>query len=141
MSQKRSRIGMGLIILAIITGLLFWSELLFSSVPSLLDVPSRASTLGWSVNNARLYFTGLAILDLLGGLGIVLFLIRFIGKDKGARTTAVFQATLIVTVVYAIYQFGIAFALPNELRPVYWIIGIVYVLIALGLRTLYRRSN
>ena len=141
MSQQRSKTRIALIILAIIVGLLFWSELLFSSVPSLSDVPSRASTLGWSINGARLYFIGLALLDALGGIGIVLFLIRLLGQGKSGQTTAVSHFAIIVTLVYAVYQFGIAFALPAELRVLYWGIGIAYALIALGLKAFYGRLN
>ncbi len=141
MAEQRSKTRIALIILAIIAGLLFWSELLFSSIPSLLDVPPRASTLGWSVNGARLYFIGLALVDLLGGVGIVLFLIRLLGQGKSVQTTAVSQFAIIVTLVYAVYQFVIAFALPAELRPLYWGIGVAYALIALGVRALYGRLN
>ncbi len=142
MSQENSKkVGIASMILAGIVALLFWSELIFRNLPSLADVSIPAGTLGWSFGTTRLYFVILAILDVIGGVGAVLY----IWATLKARGLSWLGKTVLLTVfaliIYGIVQFFVAFLLPTELQVVYWGIGIVYILMGFGLRALFQRQR
>ena len=121
------------IILTLILALLYWSELLFSAIPSLAGIPERAATIGWGDGTTRLYFIALALLDLLGGIGTVLVLLSAFKKNVNANSLRFLVTT---TAIYALMQFTVAFFFPSDLRPLYWGIGVVYGIIAGILPTL-----
>ena len=141
MNQKRSKAKTAAIILAGIIAILFWSELFFSNLPSLADVTTPTATLGWTTSSTRFYFTILALLDVVGGVGVVLYLVMALRSTAMNKTNIVVWVTVSTLCVYGIYQFITAFRLPPDLQPLYWAIGIAYVLMGVGLGGLYRRYS
>ena len=138
MSQQRSKTKIASIVLAVIVALLFWSELIFSNLPSLADVATPAATLDWTIGATRLYFIVLAVLDVIGGVGATLYSVR--AWRSADRLGGSVRVTTVTLIVYSVYQFVTAFRLPTELQMLYWAIGIVYVLMGIGLHVLYWRG-
>ena len=122
-----------------IIALLFWSELIFSNLPSLADVAVPAETLGWRIGTTRLYFLTLLLLDIVGGVGAILT-IRLILKPERARwSNTIVSVTAAALIVYGLFQFIVAFWLPQNLQAIYWGIGIAYSLMGIILRVVYQR--
>jgi len=124
------------LVLAAVIALLFWSELIFSNLPSLADVSTPAGTLGWTISATRFYFIALSILDIVGGVGAVIAFVMFFRAADSNRLNLILIITTIALIVYGAVQFITAFFLPQNLQAVYWGIGIVYVLLGIGLRWL-----
>ena len=139
MNSNRWRIA-GLV-LAGLAALLFWSELIFSVASSLIDVATPAEQLGWSLSSTRLYFIGLGLLDLIGGVFAIIYLIRSRRSAAGVNATSAALGLVITLLVYGVYQFSIAFALPQSLQGLYWGIGSAYVIMGLVLRFISSRQG
>ena len=138
MQKTNSRSKTAVIILAVIVALLFWSELIFSNLPSLMNVDETAVTLGWSVASSRFYFVLLSLFDVVGGVGAVACIVMSV---RGANANGVVVVTAVTLILYGITQFITAFLLPDGLQALYWGIGVVYVLMGIGLRRLYQRLS
>ena len=140
MDQQNSKRPIASLILAGIIALLFWSELIFSNLPSLADVAVPAETLGWAVGSTRLYFLVLLMLDIVGGIGAILYIGSTLRSGRTAWLNSIVWITSAALVLYGLFQFAVAFALPENLQVVYWGIGIAYILMGIVLRALYQRS-
>lgn len=138
MNKSLSKRTIASLILAAAAALLFWSELIFSNVPSLVDVAVPAAALGWTTASTRLYFTVLVVLDIIGGAGALLYIGFVLKRGSAQRINRVLWLTAVTLIVYGSYQFVTAFRLPADLRLLYWVIGVVYLLLGLSLRLLYR---
>lgn len=138
MNQSLAKRTIVSVILAAVAALLFWSELIFSNLPSLAAGAEPAAALGWTTAATQLYFTVLAVLDIIGGVGAVLYVALVLKGGAARRINQVLWLTAVALIVYGSYQFVTAFRLPPDLRLVYWAIGLVYLLLGVGLRLLYR---
>ncbi|MEM7802335.1 MAG: hypothetical protein AAF633_24295 [Chloroflexota bacterium] len=136
--QEIVSVGRWGIILLIIALLLFWSELIFSSLPSLGRIDATAQQLGWTPSGTRSYFTLLAIFDGLGGLLMLLLLLGALQWWAFPNWQLLLMPGLFVIGAYALFQFSIAFWLPQSLRIVYIMIGVVYFGIGFGIWWLTR---
>ncbi len=141
MNQSLSRRTIASIILAAVVSLLFWSELIFSNLPSLADVAVPAASLEWTTVSTQLYFTILVVLDIIGGVGTLLYIVLVLKRAKAQRINNVLWLTAVTLFIYGGYQFITAFRLPADLRLLYWAIGLVYVLMGIGLRLLYKPQS
>lgn len=141
MDQNNSKKPIASLILAGIVALLFWSELIFSNLPSLADVSIPAETLGWEIGSTRLYFLVLLVLDAVGGVGAIVYIGSILKSGRSDWLGKVVWLTVAALMVYGVFQFVIAFVLPQNLRIVYWSIGIAYVLMGFALRALYQRAK
>lgn len=138
MQKQKLRSKTAVIILTIIAAFLFWSELIFSNLPSLANVAEPAATLGWSVAATRFYFVVLALLDVVGGVGAVVCIVMVV---RGGNARVAVAVTAVTLIFYGITQFITAFRLPANLQLFYWAIGVVYLLLGIGLRSLYLRVS
>ena len=141
MNENNKKRPVASLILAGIIALLFWSELIFSNLPSLANVAVPAETLGWSIGATRLYFLVLLLLDIVGGVGAILYIGSMLKSGRTDWLKKIVWTTCAALAVYGLFQFIVAFVLPQNLRVVYWSIGVVYLLIGFALRALNQRSK
>ncbi len=139
MSHQGSKSRTASIVLVVIIALLFWSELVFSNLPSLSDLATPTATLGWTTGATRFYFIVLSVLNVVGGVAAVLFLVALIRKSVSAQKRSYLLVLVTALVLYGAYQFITAFRLPASLQAIYWGIGVVYVAFGAAMYALNRR--
>jgi hypothetical protein len=118
-----------LVIFFVVLALLFWSELIFSSLGGLLgDTAGSAAQIGASVAALQIYLVILGLLDLIGGTGALLAIWAYLRPSTFPGRLG-FMIAAIGTIIYGLYQLlaGIFF-LGAILRLIYIGIGIVYIL-------------
>jgi hypothetical protein len=113
----------------VVLALLFWSELIFSSLGGLVgDTAGLAAQIGASAAALRVYLVILGLLDLISGIGALLAIWAYLRPTTSPGRLGL-MITTIGTIVYGFYQLlaGILF-LGADLRLIYIGIGVVYIL-------------